>query len=113
MYFVNLMSIKSFDKDLLKSLDSLLVNFHSSAELFTPIRVGKNLNIPKDLSYQLLLSAREVGVVDTVFVRKCSNCGKLIKFNGSNAVCPVCRSTNFKEGYYFTTDLYKREMMYQ
>lgn len=113
MYFVNLRYIKKYDKELLNSLDSLLMNFHSSAEFFTPLRVGRALNISKDLSYQLLLSARDVGVVDTLFVKKCSTCGKIIKSKPTFEVCPVCQNNKFKEGYYFTTDLYRKELMYQ
>ncbi|MBO8177126.1 MAG: hypothetical protein H0Z31_06695 [Bacillus sp. (in: Bacteria)] len=109
MYFVNLRYLKNYDRELVKALDTLLVSFHSSSELFTPKRVGKNLNISIDLSYQLLLRARDLGVVDTIFVKKCSNCGRIYKLKKSIEACTICQNSNFKEGYYFTTDLHQKD----
>ena len=112
MYFVNLRYLNNYNKDLIRAFDSLLVSFHSSSELFTPLRVGKSLNISKELSYQLLLSARDVGVVNTVYVKKCSSCGQIFKSKYMNDNCATCQSHSLKEGYFFTTDLHHKDLVY-
>jgi len=107
MYFVQLRNLREFDYSLLKNFDNMLKSLHSSSQYITPQQIQRDLNITKDDSFKLLFRARDIGVVNTVKVSKCVQCGRTTKTRGLTKNCPRCDSSNLKNGYYFTTEAYK------
>jgi hypothetical protein len=105
MYFSRLNSIQKYDQELLNKLDVILMKFHSSASYFTHRTISRALGISEEKSFDLLFEVRGSGVIGTIFVKKCTNCGKVYR-NVSKPAC-VCNNNMFKSGYYFTTDLHK------
>lgn len=105
MYFVQLRNLEGYDKSVVYKLDSLLKNLNSSAQYFTPKYIQKHLGLSLDESFDILFKARNIGVVNTQQVQQCKHCGKAFRVTIDQ--CTSCKSNYFKQGYYFTTDIYR------
>ena len=102
MFFVSLKSVTDFDKSLINQLDKLLLDFYKKDIYFTHVTVSRSLNITKEASYQLLLSAENAGVIGAIAAKKCTNCGETLL---NKEVCSKCLKADFENGYYYTTCL--------
>lgn len=106
MYFVQLRNIEGYDKSVVCKLDSILKNLHSSAQYFTPNYIQRHLGLSLDDSFDILFKARDIGIIYTQNVLQCQCCGKT--FRKEVIGCTNCKSAQFKKGYYFSTDVYRR-----
>lgn len=108
MYFVQLRNLKEYDRSLLYNFDCILRSLHSSSQYFTPQQIQSYLNLSSEDSFKLLFRARDIGVISTIEVSKCIQCGRLLKINILNKSCPECKSCSLKNGYFFTTESHNK-----